>query len=1168
MKRLTSSLLVSAILLLVGCTDRYDSYSEGNVENRKICLGASIDQLYQTRASATGFADGDQMGVYIVDYHGDNPSVLLPRGNRGDNIRYTYHEANNSWEPAYELYWKDKTTHVDIYAYYPFSVVFPENTSEWPFSVQSDQSLEAKGTSLCTYEQSDLLWGKATDVAPTAEVINLSMRHRMSSLRIELVEGSNFANGEFAQKEKTVVVKNTKRSATVDLSTGTVTASGSAKSSITPYRNGNQYRAIVVPQTIAANTTILDINMGGQLYSFKKAESVEFTSGRMYTFTIRIDKRDDTGEYKFTLIGESILPWENDDASHDATMMEYVTINSTPGHLKDSIMAANKDYRELQNLKITGEINAYDFYFMRDEMPNLFALNMKEVRIEGCEYYNEETFETIKTADDEIPQEGMACFFEKGLRSKLTKLILPDQLKKIGFRAFRDCWELSGSLLIPEGVTYIGNDAFSACRRLDGTLYLPSTLEWIGDNAFRWTKFNSELFLPDKLRHIGSYAFSENSNLYGELRLPARLTELGDGTFTYTQSFTGTLIVPQGVKTIPADCFHGSGITSIELHDGITSIEYGAFWDAGLKGELYLPANLEIIGSLAFANCDLRGTLVLPQKLRIIGTNAFYNNWRLMGTIVLPPDLLHLSRGAFANCWSIEGVVINENLESIGATPLIWDGTEYGGGAFQNCFGIGSIVSNASIPPIVLAGAFEGLPKDNFTLEVPEASLAQYQTASGWNEFKRIAAHHELVCRPRVACAINTEAQRRLVLNAEGDWEVASIPDWCSLSQMSGSKKTELTLTIHQMLTGSGERDGEIVFRLKDKDYTSKCIVRQYDYQYAEDEIVNMQKATRGYNGGINIFIVGDGYDAKEISEGNYLKDMQDEIEYFFGIEPYKTYRDYFNVYTGIAVSTESGVGTINTIRYNRFETTYTGGVGLKADYDALFNYAKRASTISDSNIDQSLIIVVPNSTDYGGICQMWESGAAIAFCPKSTYGYPLDSRGVIQHEAGGHGFGKLGDEYIYHNAFLDFCTCTCCAHDISEPKSIGWYDNLETTGKMHQVGWSHLIFDPRYADLVDIFEGGYMHSRGVFRSEQNSCMNNDIPYYSTISRESIVRRIKRYAGEDFSFEDFVAHDSREAGATTRAMDAPWKGYQIRHYQHMPVIHRGSPEKSKSLIYK
>ena len=1161
MKRIASSLLACAALFFVGCSDEHDYCSGNDAGKSKIQLTASIDQTYQTRASETGFADGDQMGIYIVDYNGTTPSALLPRGNQGDNIRHTFHASDNSWTAAYDLYWKDKTTHVDIYGYYPFSSVFPEDMNQWPFQVQADQSIEATGATRSTYEQSDLLWGKAANVAPTAEIIRLSMHHRMSSLRVELVEGSNFANSEFAQLEKAVVVKNTKRSAIVDLATGIVTATGAVTSSITPYQNGSQYRAIIVPQTIGANTPLFDINVGGQPYSFKKDDAFEFVAGRMHTFTIRIDKKGDSGDYMFTLIGESILPWENDEASHDPTMTEYITINSTPGHLKDSIIAANKDYREVLNLKITGEINAHDFYFMRDEMPNLFALNLKEVRIKGCEYYKEETSETIKTFDDEIPQEGMACFFEEGTRSKLTKLILPDRLKKIGDRAFRECWQLSGSLMIPEGVTYIGDDAFRACQHLEGTLYLPSTLEWIGDNAFRWTKFTSELFLPDKLRHIGSHAFSESTNLYGDLRLPSNLTELGEGAFYMTNSLTGMLNVPQGIKTIPADCFYESGISSVVFHDGVIEIGSQSFRFCQIREELHLPANLETIGDAAFANCDLPGCLNLPSTLRIIGRNAFFNNWRLMGTLVLPKGLLHLSAGAFSNCRSLEAVVINENLESIGTAE--YDGYWNGGGAFQDCFGIGSIVCNAPMPPVVLAGAFDGVPKDNFTLEVPESSLVLYQTAVGWSEFKRIAAHHELVCRPREACAINTEAQHTLVLNAEGNWEVESMPDWCSLSQMNGSTKTELTLTIHQMPSGSLMREGEIVFRLKGKDYTSKCTVRQYDYQYAEDEIITLQKATRGNNGGINIFIVGDGYNAKEISEGTYMKDMQDEIAYFFDIEPYKAYRDYFNVYTGIAVSTESGVGTVNTIRYNRFNTTYTGGVGLKADYDALFSYAKRAPTISDANIDQTLVIVVPNSTDYGGICQMWESGAAIAFCPKSTYGYPLDSRGVIQHEAGGHGFGKLGDEYIYHNAFIDACGCTCCGHDISGPKSIGWYDNIEMTGKMHEVGWSHLIFDSRYSDIVDIFEGGYMHSRGVFRSEQNSCMNNDIPYYSTISRESIVKRIKRYAGEEFSFEDFVAHDSREqAPAETRSIGGtPWEGHRVHHHQHTPVIHKGSPRK-------
>jgi hypothetical protein len=98
--------------------------------------------------------------------------------------------------------------------------------------------------------------------------------------------------------------------------------------------------------------------------------------------------------------------------------------------------------------------------------------------------------------------------------------------------------------------------------------------------------------------------------------------------------------------------------------------------------------------------------------------------------------------------------------------------------------------------------------------------------------------------------------------------------------------------------------------------------------------------------------------------------------------------------------------------------------------------------------------------------------------------------------------------------------------------KAKGWFDNMALTGKMSEVPWSHLIFHEKYSEFVDIFEGGYMHNRGVYRSEQNSCMNNDIPYYSTISRESIVKRIKAYAGEDYSFEDFVANDVIEVTTT------------------------------------
>lgn len=295
-----------------------------------------------------------------------------------------------------------------------------------------------------------------------------------------------------------------------------------------------------------------------------------------------------------------------------------------------------------------------------------------------------------------------------------------------------------------------------------------------------------------------------------------------------------------------------------------------------------------------------------------------------MGTLEFPEDMQSIGEFAFANCEMIEGIIFPESMETIRQN------------AFSGCYGINSIICRGDMPAYIEENAFEGIAKDNFTLEVPESAIAQYQTANGWRDFKRIAAHHELVCRPSVACALSTEHKQTLTINAEGEWEVASKPDWCEVSPSNGNKKTEVTLTIKSMVKGSGNRNGKVVFRLKDKEYTHECNVSQYGYEYGEDEWVTLQKATKGRNGGINIVLIGDGYNAKDIANGDYLKNIQQEVEYFFGIEPYKTYREYFNIYTAMPLSTESGIGTVNTIRYNRFNTTFTAGVGLKADYDKI----------------------------------------------------------------------------------------------------------------------------------------------------------------------------------------------------------------------------------------
>ena len=468
-----------AALTLSSCSQElFNAPGQEETDNSgRIQLAGEINQVATTRVNDEGFADGDVMGVYIVDYEGTQPGTLLSKGNRGDNVRHTFNEAAYRWDSAYDLFWKDKHTRIDVYGYYPFGA--PDNVNSYEFTVRTDQYGESIDGSMGGYEASDFLWGKVEGIEPTTNVIRLPMTHRMANARVTLTEGSGFGDGEWTDLEKQVLVANTIQTATIDMSTGMVTATGNiGTQSIIPSRRGDEWRAIVVPQSVPAGTTMFSLTIGGMPYKFSRSDDFTYLPGKMSNFTIRVDKKEASGDYALTLVSESITAWETDMVSHDATSKEYVIVESTPGGLKQAITDANKDYKTLKNLKITGEVDSRDFYFMRDEMDALQALNLKEVKIKAFgreEIYNEACLE------DQIPPS--AFFYNSTISGKqsLTRIILPDKLKSIGSRAFQGCRNLSGSLVIPEGVIDIQQGAFNSCRSLTGSLSLPSTLKYIGN---------------------------------------------------------------------------------------------------------------------------------------------------------------------------------------------------------------------------------------------------------------------------------------------------------------------------------------------------------------------------------------------------------------------------------------------------------------------------------------------------------------------------------------------------------------------------------------------------------------------------------------------------------------------------------------------------------------
>lgn len=1083
-----------AVLLMQGCNISEPVFEPDTPQGNpyKVQIYNDIFQQPATRVTTDGFCTGDEVGVYIVNYDGETPGTLKLEGNQADNVRFAYNE-NGDWVSDYDVFYKDNDTKVDFYGYYPYTE--PTSIEAYPFEVEMNQSKGAEHGQMAAYEASDFLWAKTSKVTPTESKVILSFYHKMSSARIRFSQGSGWADAaEFAAVSKEVLVTSTIRKSVIDLSTGAVTAEGEAPlTGIIPMNDNGEFRAIVVPQTVAAGKTLLTITIDGVPRHYTRDVDTEYLPGKITTYDLSISKKTDTGEYEVELTGVNITAWEADNVSHGDDAREYVVVhNEIPGGLERTIVdRLEMDPTKIKNLKLTGKIANSDYYFMRDKMTGLQRLNLKEVESFG------------ENGRYEIPREAF-----RG-KSTLVKCIFPDRLEKIGDEAFQST-SLAGALLLPEGLKYVSGFGSTKITRIE----FPSTLEEIGNSAFEHcTSLMCQISFPESLKKISDNVFFRSAIL-GNLILPHNLETIGNAAFADCSRLSGSLTIPDKIVEIPVDGFCGCGFNgTLTLPSGLKIIEDGAFTNVGFKGGLEIPDGVEVIGSMAFLGASFNGTLVLPSELLSLGSEAFSGCSGLSGVLELPENIISVPAGVFAGCRALQKVVLHKGIEVIES------------GAFKNCYYISSIISEAKNPPVISADSFNGVAKDNFTLEVPEASVARYRNASHWGEFKRIEAHREFSINRNLYRTLNDEHSKTFILRApaEENWFVENKPDWVEVSPMNGTGKMDVTVTVAQLAQGAENRSGEIVFLLDGKEYRSTMTVEQYDYQYGDGDMITLQEA--GAGNGVNIVIMGDCFDAKDISEGKYFQAMQDAYSYFFDIEPYLTYKDYFNVYGVFGMSADSGMGTVNTIREARFGSQYTLNEGVSPDFETTFAAACLAPINDD--VSRTLIIMIENSEDYDGLCYMWGDGSAVAIVPMSTDPAPYDFRGIVHHEAGGHGFGKLADEYIYHNAFVQSCMCSCCPHldVISVYKAYGFYDNISITGDMHSVPWSHLIYDPQYSNTVDVYEGAFYHTRGVFRSEPTSCMNNNIPYYNAISREAMVKRIKKYAGEEYSFEDFKAND-------------------------------------------
>lgn len=297
-----------------------------------------------------------------------------------------------------------------------------------------------------------------------------------------------------------------------------------------------------------------------------------------------------------------------------------------------------------------------------------------------------------------------------------------------------------------------------------------------------------------------------------------------------------------------------------------------------------------------------------------------------------------------------------------------------------------------------------------------------------------------------------------------------------------------------------------------------------------DGEVITLQDHTKG--NGIKLVLMGDAFvDTDMEYGGKYETMMRKAMERYFSVEPFKSLREYYDVVCIKAVSKNDWIG-----KETAFEAKYGDGTYIGGNNDKCMEYAQKALGIN--SVDDVQVITVLNDSKYAGTCHMYSNGFSIAYCPYVNNSDQSFGE-MIHHEANGHGFGFLGDEYAYEGVIS--------LSEIEDATNLytnyGWYANIDFTSNPSQVKWNYFISDSRYTnEEIGVYEGGLTYSQGVYRPTETSIMVDNTGQFNAPSREAIYKRAMKIANGNswvYNYEDFVLFDA-PARTATRA---------IKHYQ-------------------
>jgi hypothetical protein len=296
----------------------------------------------------------------------------------------------------------------------------------------------------------------------------------------------------------------------------------------------------------------------------------------------------------------------------------------------------------ITHLKISGEVDAFDFLTMKNVLDSLQYIDLSDARIVTIGDREPTFFDDYSASDVLI--ENAFYFEEKDSgKTSLISIKLPYSLKEIESNAFRGCVNLK-SFVMPPQVTRMGDKTFMNCTSLE-EVDLSRSLRFIAHSAFENCVNLKTVKIRFPVYAIGYESFKDCKSLK-ELKLPFSLKIIDSFAFEGCDSIR-SLNIPASVRTIERYAFCDvKADISIDKYNNNYSLHDDVMYNKNRTKILYCL-------------CRKKGDYVVPDMVKEIGYEAFTSCEKIT-SVTIHPEVSEIDECAFSGYFS-EIIISDKN---------------------------------------------------------------------------------------------------------------------------------------------------------------------------------------------------------------------------------------------------------------------------------------------------------------------------------------------------------------------------------------------------------------------------------------------------------------------------------------------------------------------------